>query len=93
MITFRYGLALPWLNPVDLNEAEGNMERQPVFDLLKRGLPCLNPLDLNEANFSRQIPDFEAKSSPRLNPVDLSKAGLSSAGQNRFSRHISLCLV
>jgi len=63
------------------------------FDLLKRGLPCLNPLDLNEANFSRQIPDFEAKSSPRLNPVDLSKAGLSSAGQNRFSRHISLCLV
>ena len=31
MTAFSYGLALPWLNPEDLNEAEGNMARQPVL--------------------------------------------------------------
>ena len=31
MTAFSYGLALPWLNPEDLNEAEGNMARQPVI--------------------------------------------------------------
>ena len=39
MTAFSYGLALPWLNPEDLNEAEGNMARQPVLTCWKEA--CL----------------------------------------------------
>ena len=92
MTAFSYGLALPWLNPEDLNEA-GKYGEATCVDLLKRGLPCLNPQDLNEANFLPQSLEFGGKSLPRLNPDDLSKACLFSASQHRLPRHISLCLV